>query len=222
MKKAKHSGLFLIAAVFTFTSCISLSIDIQMNRDGSGRLTMEYRISRALETLGALDGNAEMPAIPVSRSDWERTIERIKGVKIVSYSSSQKGQDTISAVVLEFSNPAALLALLDPDSSRASITADNNQNRFNLILNDGSPVSKYSDDYETMMEFARMMFSDYKFEISLSAPGNSTLTFTNGKGNEIPKPSPVEAVTSGRRVSMSIGIMDLIEAQDGIGVKFLW
>jgi len=189
MKKIQCS--ILIAVLFAFTSCLGLSIDIQMNRDGSGRLTMEYRISRTLETLGALDGNAEMPAIPVSRSDWERTAERISGAKIVSFSSSQKGQDTISVVALEFDNPAALLALLDPDSSRASITTNNNQNRFSLILNDGSSGSKYSDDYETMMELARMMFSDYSFKMSFTAPGNSTLTFTNGKGNEIPQPPPV-------------------------------
>jgi len=220
MKKTKY--VILLAVIFTFTSCIGLSIDIQMNRDGSGRLAMEYRISRSLETLGALDGNAEMPAIPVSRADWDRTIARVTGARVVSFSTNRQGQDITSTVVLEFDKPDTLLAILDPYSSRAAVTTENNRNSLNLILNDSSLNSNYSEYDETLMELARMVFADYNFSISFSAPGNSTLRFVNGKGGEIQQPPSTEAVLTGRRVSMSIGIMDLIEMPDGIGVKFFW
>jgi hypothetical protein len=72
------------------------------------------------------------------------------------------------------------------------------------------------------MGLARTMFSDYKFSISFSAQGNSTLTVTDGFGIEINPPAAAEVVTQGRRVSMTTGIMDLIEFSNGLGVIFRW
>ena len=226
MRKFHVISLFA-AFMLLFTSCIGLSIDIRMNRDGSGKLTMEYRISRAIDSIGALDGNKDMPAIPVSRSDWERTINRVPGAKLTSYSSGQKGYDTITTVEIQYDNTGALLALLSFDNSNAAVKPVSNQNTLDLILNDGSLASNYTNPdssmYDaSMIEFARTMFADYNFSISFSAQDNSTLTFTDKNGNEKLKPSSVEAVTGGRRVSMSIGIMDLIESKEEICVRFRW
>ena len=223
----KKTLLLLIAVILTFTSCLGMSIDIQMNRDGSGKLTMEYRVSRALDSLGALDGNKDMPAIPVSRADWERTIQRVSGAMITSFSSRQSGQDTITTVVLEYSNIDTLLALLSPDFSNAPILAEKNQNSISLILNDSSldsnDTNKNSAQYDKeLIELARTMFEGYNFSISFSAPGNSTLIFTDGNGKEQNKPSTVDAVTNGKRVSMSIGMMELIESREGFGVRLNW
>ena len=216
----KKNFMILLIASILFTSCIGLAIDIRMNRDGSGKLTMEYRISQTLDSLGTLDGNREMPAIPVSRSDWEKTVQRISGAKIASYSRRQSGQDTVMTVTLEYDSIDTLLTLLSPEASSAPITASKNQNSINLILNDGS--LDLNDTDKELMELARKMFTGYNFSIGFSASGNSTLAFTDGNGSEINKPSSVEAVTGGRRVSMSIGIMDLVENREGLGVRFSW
>ena len=218
----KKSLALLIAVILTFTSCLGMSIDIQMNRDGSGKITMEYRVSRILDTLGAFDGSNETLSVPISRLDWERSIERVNGLKIDSFSVSQKGQDTISTVVLEFDNFEALLAVLDPESKISSITQKNNQNRLDFILNGNASSIDFSKYDDALMEYARTLFSDYNFSMSFSAPGNSSLSFTDGSGKEIPRPSTAETVLSGRRVSMSIGIMDLLELTDGLGVRFNW
>jgi len=215
--------LLIVAVIFSFTSCIGLSIDIQLNRDGSGRITMEYRISRTLENLGALDGNVSMPAIPVSRADWEKTIERISGAKLVSFSSVQRGQDTVITAALDFSSMETLLMILDPEGSKTNIGL----NQFSLILNGNAEAgsSQYFDtsEYdENLINLARLLFSDYDFSISFSASGNSTLTITDGTGKEINPPSAAQVLPRGRRVSMSIGIIDLIEIKEGLGVVFRW
>ena len=223
----KKFHVILLISLFLFTSCIGLSIDIRMNSDGSGKLTMEYRISHTLESLGSLDGNKDMPTIPVSRLDWDRTIQRVPGSRIASFSSRQKGQDTITTVVLEYNNIDTLLTFLSPESSSAPIMTSKNQNSINLILNDSSldsnDTNKNNAQYdEELIELARTMFTGYNFSLIFSAPSNSTLAFTNGTGNEIPPPSSVKAITSGKQVSMSIGIMDLLESREGMGVKLNW
>jgi hypothetical protein len=208
----------------TLGSCIGLSIDIQMNRDGSGRLTMEYRISRMLDTLGVLDGNEHTPAIPVSRQDWDRTMERISGARITSFSSSQRGQDTMTTVTITFDNPQSLLAILDPEGERSLLALGDRSGQFDIILNDpgSSRYMDFSGYDENLLELTRNMFTDYNFSISFSAAENSTLTVTDGDGNIISLPSSAQVVRTGRRVSLAIGVMDLINLTDGLGVSIGW
>jgi len=217
MKKIKL--LFLLTAAVTLYSCLGLAVDIQMNKDGSGKLTMEYRVSRAIESLGVLDGS-EKPVIPVGRSDWERSIELIPGARIASFSSNQKDNDIITSVVIQFDNPAALLMILDPGNSRSSASLNNNS--FNFILNDKSSAMDFSEYDESLMELARMMFAEYNFSLSFTAPANSTLTITDKDGHAAALPAQSEVVSTGRKVSMKMGIMELIEMKNGLGVKINW
>jgi len=199
----------------SFSSCIGLSVDIKMNRDGSGRLTMEYRISRTVQTLGALDGNEKWPTIPVGRADWERTIERINGAKIASFSSSEKGDDNITKVVINFDNPQALSLIL---GSGAIIKTDNRSGSFNYTIN---PV-KSSEYDQSMMSLVQNMFEGYDFSISLSAPRNAALTVTDGSGKTITTPPSAKAVLSGSKVSLSMNTLDLINLSDGFGINISW
>jgi len=214
----------LTVLVLLFNSCIGLSIDIQMNRDGSGRLAMEYRISRMLDSLGALDGNENMPAIPISRQDWERTIERIGGLRLISYSSNQRGQDTVIAVTVNYDNPRALSAILAPGGTRTIISLGSRNGQFNIILNAVDP-SRYLDSSqydENLLYLMRTMFTGYSFSLSFSAAETSSLTITNGAGTIISPPSSAQIVPSGKKVSMSIGMMDLISLPDGLGASINW
>ena len=214
--KTKKTGIaFLAVVILSLNSCIGISMDIQMNRDGSGRLTMEYRLSRMLDNIGRLDGNESMPPIPAGRQDWERTTERINGTKLVSHSVTETAQDTTINAAVDFSNPQALTALLASSGSRVSI--DQSGGVSLTILNGAN--RKYDDN---LMALMNSVFSGYNFSISFSAPGNSTMTITDGEGNTIPAPSQAAATTQGRKVSLSMGIMDLIGLSNGLGVRFGW
>jgi len=217
----KNKCLILLLSVFLFNSCIGLKVDIQMNRDGSGRLTMEYRLSRALESIGTLDGNEKWPPVPVGRQDWERAISRINGTRLASFSSAQKGQDTITTVVLNFDNAEALLFILDPQGKNSRFTANGRHGEFQYILNDAALGEMPVYD-ANLIELAKTMFAGYDFSISLRASENSTLTLTDAKGSAITPPQNARVITSGRKVSMVMEIMDLIDMPNGIGVKINW
>jgi hypothetical protein len=218
--RAARFFLLLFILLLTLDSCIGLSLDIQMNKDGSGKLTMEYRISKMINNLGVLDGNESMPSIPVGRTDWERTINRIPGAKLASFSSVEERQDTVIKVGIDYKDEQALLSLLDPFGEHSSIKRQEQSGRFDLIiLNDSTDRSMYDDD---MLDLMRVFAEGYNISISFSGPGNSTLAVTDGKGNVVPAQSGAQTVLSGKKVSYSTGIMNFLEIDNGLGLRFSW
>ena len=214
MKKNLIRTTFLLLILIVFSSCIGLSMDIQLRKDGSARLTMEYRISNMAEVIGKLDGNENWPIVPVGRADWERTTERVDGARLVSFSSRQNKQDIVTVVTLNFDNTEAMLKFLDSAGKRASLGAG----RFELIINE--PVSVPINN--NLLELVQQVTDGYTFTISFTAEKNSNLTVIDGNGKEIPIPQNAQAVKSGKKVSLSIDIYEIITLADGLGVKFTW
>ena len=214
----KRRFLLLPVVLIIFNSCIGISTNIQMNRDGSGRITMEYRISKALDNLGVLDGNESMPPVPVSRSDWERSVSRIQGARLVSHSRRETAQDTIISAVIEFNNPQTMAAVLSASNEMVSVnyTSLPDSGGFNMIFNRGN--ARYNADLLAMMQTA---FSGYNFSFSFNAPANSTMTLTDGSGNAVSSP-PAAAVLSGRTVSMSMNTLDVLNQRNGLGIRIDW
>jgi len=215
----KRLLLALPSVLIIFNSCIGVSTEIQMNRDGSGRITMEYRISKTLDSLGVLDGNESMPPIPVSRSDWERSVSRISGARLVSHSRRETAQDTIISAVIEFNNPQTMAAVLSASNEMISInfSGQSNSNSFNMIFNNSN--ARYDADLLTLMQ---TIFSGYNFSFSFNAPGNSTMTLTDARANAISTPSSAAAVLSGRTVSMSMNTLDVLNQINGLGIRIDW
>jgi len=195
-------------------------MDIQLNNNGSGRLSIEYRISHALNNLGALDGNVSFPVIPAGKEDIERTIQRIPGMKLLSYSSRQTERDMIINVNMEFDSPQALLAFIDPQGNKASIINNGQSGIFELIIiNNEFDITRYD---ENLIPLMRTFFNDYDFTINFTASGNSSITITDGERNIISSPSSLTTTRQGRRVSLSMNIVDILTYEGGFGIKINW
>jgi len=205
---------FSVLFLLIFNSCIGLSMDIQMRKDGSGRINAEYRISSMAETIGRLDGNENWPIIPLGRADFERSIARIYGMKLVSFSSRENPQEVVYNAVLEFENTEALIKFLDPLKTRTSLSSG----RLDIIFKENEQPEIDAD----LLELARQVFTGYSLALSFSADGNSSLTVTDGEGKEIPAPPNAEVIQSGRKVSFSMGMPEFISLAGGLGVSFRW
>jgi hypothetical protein len=208
----KKALIKLLPFLFLLSSCLGLSTDIQMNRNGSGRITMEYRLSVTAESIGRLDGNERWPIIPVGRADWERSIQRLDGIKLVSFSSRERSNDIITRVILDYENTSALINLLGRDKASFS------QGRLDYILI--KPLSEEID--ADLLELMRQASSGYKFSISFTADSNCVLVLTDGTLKGIPAPSGCEIVSSGRKVSFSIDIGELFTLTGGFGISIRW
>ncbi|MCL2265398.1 MAG: hypothetical protein FWC22_05085 [Treponema sp.] len=209
---------FTAAAVFILNSCIGLSMDIQLNKNGSGKLIMEYRISNTLIDLGAVDGNKNWPTIPVGRQDWERTIRRIDGAKLSSFSTNKTGQDTFIKVTIDFNNPDALLKIIDSAGGNSSLNMSGQLLSINLFDSPKDDISEYDD----FIGMTGHMFEGYNFSISFGAWENSTLKITNQNGGAFNPPASAKIVNEGKKTSFSMEMKDLLNLSDNIELRFNW
>jgi hypothetical protein len=207
----KRTLPLLFILIMSLSSCIGITADITMRRDGSGKIALEYRYSAVAEAIGRLDGNERWMIIPVGRPDFERTVRRIPGLRLVSYSSREEPEkkDVVVKAELEFANSQALLAFLDPSLKRASIK----DNVLSITLMDGQ--EKIDGD---LMSLIKQVSAGYELNISFSSDGNSTMSLT-GLGGRAVQPAGARTVSSGRKVSLIMDTADVIEYQ-GLAVHF--
>jgi hypothetical protein len=203
--------------LLAFSSCLGLSANFQMRKNGSVKLAMEYRFSRTAENIGKLDGNERWQIIPVGRADWERTRARIADMKLSSFSSRNDSRDIVNKVTLEFSNTAALLKYLAPDRKGASLNSGNGSKTFNIIFTEPSGAIN-----EDLLELIQQVSYGYKLKITFNAEKDSTLSFTDGLGKAIPPPETAEVVLKGKKVSFSLDTGELLKLKDGLGVEIRW
>ena len=191
-------------------------MDISMNRNGSGMVTINYRISRVLESLGRLDGNEDWNTVPVGKADFERTIERLPGVKLLSFASKEDDINTVIDVKLEFSSPGDLIAFLDASGQKADFSGDGNSGRMVFSLSDSNGIKNsglqklIADITENCTVRIGMTFHD-QAELSLLDNSGKTKTIP---GSEIHSP--------GKTVSLLIPLFEILSAEGGIKAEFRW
>jgi hypothetical protein len=207
-----------LAGVLLLGSCIGLTARISVRGNGSGTLSLEYRFSRTVEALGKLDGNARWQTIPVGRADFERTLERLPGLRLASFSSREDGADMVNRAELEFTSLEALIPFLAGAGRGASLREEDGALRLSLIL---SPGLAENADPE-LLALVREISRPYRVTFSFSGPGEAELNLTGGGGGPLEAPDWVEAQTRGRNVSLSANTGDLLASPSGLGAEIIW
>jgi hypothetical protein len=196
---------------------MGVSAGISIRRDGSGTMNLEYRLSRTLETLGKLDGNARRQTVPVGRADFERTLERLPGLRLASFSSREDGTDLVNRAALEFTGLEALIPFLAGAGQGASFREDGETLRLSLILYPGAENA----DPE-LLSLVREVSRPYTTALDFSGPGDAELTLTRGDGGPLATPDWVRVQNRGKKVSLSANTGDLLSSAEGLGVEISW
>jgi hypothetical protein len=208
---------FCCAAAVFFNSCLGASADISIRADGSGTIALEYRVSQMLESIGRLDGNVNKPAVPVSKSDFERSLAAIPGMKLSSFSAknvknSTGGSDLLTKAALTFDNTDALLAFLGGSGGTASLAQENGKNLLRMVMLEPSGGISDAD----LISLLRETSDGYEIGISLSAPKNASLA---ALPNSVPS---ARLVSQGKKVSFAAGLADLVGLKDGLLLEIRW
>jgi len=211
--------IFLAIVLFLLTSCFGIRADIVLNQNGSGTISLEYRISKALDSLGRLDGNERWNTIPVGRADFERTISRLPDMRLLSFSSSEDPTDLIISLRMEFGSMEGLLAFLDATGQSSSFRGNSVQGTLNLTLSEGREGS--NPDLDSL--FAQIT-QGYSVSFGLTVPGNANLSILNRSGGTLPANTYGinEYINQGRRVYASFTLYDIITSTNGIVLNFNW
>jgi hypothetical protein len=218
MTHSPVTKLLPLISLFILGSCIGIKADISLRGNGSGTIDLEYRVSQMAESLGRLDGNERWFTIPAGRADFERSLERLPGLRLVSFSSKNEGPDLVNRVKLEFTELEALIPFLAGAGQGASLVRENGKNRLSLIL---SPGVKGADP--ELLSLVRELSRPYQLALSFSAPGGAELALTDGGGwGPLSAMEGLETHSPGKKVSLSINTGDLLSSPDGLGVEFFW
>jgi hypothetical protein len=215
----KHPGLaaVILPVLFLLSSCIGISMDITLKRDGSGTVTLEYMVSQALESLGRLDGNERWNTIPVGRADFERTMDRLPGMKLLSFSSREFGKDLAINAKMEFVNLPSLMAFLDAGGLRSYLHGDAARGRLFLTLSEGTGIKTPALD-----KLIADISASYFVRMSMTFPTEGSLNLTDAKGISIQALPESFINPRGEQVSFDIPLYEVLSSAEGINVEFSW
>jgi len=217
-KRSPNILLFVICyLLFVISSCVGVSADISLNQNGSGNVALEYHISKALDALGRLDGNERWNTIPVGRADFERTMDRLPGMKLTSFSSKEDGNDLIINAKMEFEDLKSLMSFIDASGLRSSFSGDTHSGRIFMVLNDSKP--KNTTALENLIA---EISKSYSLKMAMSFPGEGSVKITDNRGFALDNISGSTIISPGKRVSCSLPLYSVISATDGVNVEFLW
>jgi hypothetical protein len=208
---------FFTLCFFILSSCIGLKADISVRGDGSGRIRLEYRVSRIAESLGRLDGNARWQTVPTGKADFDRTLDRLPGMRMVSFSSKDDGKDVVNQAELEFQDMASLLSFLDAAGEHASFVRENGKSRLSFILYPG-----FKGGDPELSALIQEVSRTYEVAVSLTVPGETALTLTGGQGQPPGSIEGVRVQSPGKTASFSVNTGDLLTSPEGLGLEFIW
>jgi hypothetical protein len=223
MKKAKKI-IFLaiiIVLLFLLNSCFGINADIALNNNGSGTILVEYKISNSLDSLGRQDGNERWNTIPVGRADFERTVDRLPGMKLLSFSSRNDGKNLVIRAKMEFQNIEGLLAFMDAGGRRSSFSGDEKSGRIVLTLVDGHDSTQNIQN-PSLLKLIAGISESYTVSMFMSFPSEGSLAITNNLGNPPALVPGGDINPKGRRVFFSFPLFELLSSTEGINAEFSW
>jgi hypothetical protein len=209
----------LLLVLVSLCSCFGVSADISVRADGSGKIALEYRVSHMAESLGRLDGNERWHTVPVGRADFQRSLERLPGLRLTSFSEKNDGTDIINTAALEFNSIQALLAFLDGSGSHARFEKQNGVNKLSLTLLEGQGSVPLDSG---LLDLLREASAAYSVSLSFAFPGGASLALTDGGGRARAAPPEARLVQKGKKVSLSIGTGNLLSLPEGMGAEIQW
>jgi hypothetical protein len=191
---------------------VGLKTEITLKADGTGTLRATYRISREFMEIGAQDGNARWPAVPVGRADFERSIDALEGLTLVSYSAKEEGPDLLCNALVGFSKLEDALPLLDYGGGAAGIVRGEKLSLVLRLTGGREPGTGIPPpDFLATMEEA---FRGYDFSLSLISPSPVEMRVRGEKGPR--------AKQDGRKAGFSIPMYELISRPDPLTVEFVF
>ncbi|MDR2509587.1 MAG: hypothetical protein LBC77_02965 [Spirochaetaceae bacterium] len=207
----------IICAALLFASCFGMSSDITIKKNGSGSIALAYRISEELIALGTLDGNEHLPAVPVGEEDFKRTVSRIEGLSLKSFSSKQDGTDIVYHVNLAFENIDALVSFLDTQGQFVTMTEKDGKRILTVVFAPGT--EEYTPE---MLELMPVIFDGYDFDFSIKLPSKSDVVFFDRGSEKLAAPAVGVAEKLSQGVKYSAPMGALFAAGETVALEISW
>ena len=160
----------LLGLVLGLSSCIGIKSAVTFNRDGSGIITFEYRISKMLTEMGGDDG-ADVP-LPISEEELKSSLADSPNLSLKKVSQRETEEDLYITAEIEFKNVEEFTEVDSFSAMPMKLVKKGNEFTFTQLISEGTGSD--SEDSEEMDEETKKMmesfFAGYELSFTVTAP----------------------------------------------------
>ncbi|GEM_PF-1316531 len=171
----KNKSLFSIPFMLTIivslllflSSCIGVESSISFNDNGSGILTLNYRISKMIINLGETgEKNTLSMPLPVSEDDFRKSIAGIEGLKLRSFKQSENEDDILINATISFDDVSKLSKIKNFNEFPVSLEKRGERTYFKQKI-----ASRTEEELDQQtMKMVDTFFEGYKIQYTVKAP----------------------------------------------------
>ena len=213
-KKIRLTSIFLLVLLPVFcVSCIGASLNTTINSNGSGTVTQVYRISQTFLSLGISDETDEGMKALFSKEEMEKTVDRISGLHLVSYSIRDDDKDRYITTECAFDTPEALAEFIG--SGKPDVTIDMKEKKVSLFF---EAEEKDDNSLDGMMD---SVFDGYDFFVSFTVPGQGKAVWIDKNGENL-KQYPGTFSVKNNTVDLTVPMKDVFELENSMYFVISW
>jgi hypothetical protein len=158
--------ILCIASIFIM-SCVGIDSKVTIKDDGSGTLLFSYRVSQLVADLGATTSEKGIVPLPLSRADFERSLQATQGkVRLTRFERTENEKDISIRVELSFDSIDALAQVDAFHDADLKLSADGTRHRFSQLIAH-APAQPITEDSLRMID---AFFDGYGLTFVIEAP----------------------------------------------------
>jgi len=159
--------VILCSAIALLTSCIGIDSRMTIKDNGSGTLSLTYRVSQLVSELGVSSTGRSAIPLPLSRSDFERALGATGGrVRLTAFDRSENDKDIIIRADLTFDSVDALARVDAFHDADLKLSTQGSQQTFSQIVA-RAPRQPLTDDSKRMLD---ALFDGYDLSFTVETP----------------------------------------------------
>ncbi len=197
----------VLATVVLLSSCVGIDSRLSIHQNGSGILSLTYRVSKLVVSLGnPVDGKGAIP-LPLSRDDFERSLTAAGGkVRLTKFDRSDDKKDVTIHVELAFDSVDALAQIDAFQTAQIRFSSVGGTRTFSELVA-RAPREPISDDTLRMID---AFFGGYDLSFTVEVP-------------QPVKTSSVGSLSSDKRaLTYTTSIGDIVRSKNDIVLSMSW
>jgi len=196
----------VILTVVLLSSCIGIKSEILLRQDGTGVLTLSYKISQFMKNIDAGREEKQLP-LPVNEEEFVRTAEGIEGLRLTDIDEREDEENVYIRAELEFDSVDAVNALGRAGQIGISLENQGNTNTFRQVIFAGQEGEEITEDSLKMIE---TFFQGYDLVYAITVP------------SQVKSHSLGDLSADGRTVTYTITVPEILKASQPLVLEVAW
>ncbi len=188
----------LVVATVLLSSCVGIDSTLTLRDDGSGTLSLVYRVSQLVVDLGVSESGASAVPLPLTREDFQRSLAGAAGkVRLTRFDRSEDEKDVTIRADLAFDSFDALARVEAFQQAELKLSSEAGRQSFSQLIA-RAPQKPLSDQSMKMLD---TLFSGYELRFTIKAPRpiqSSSLGTLSEDKKTLTWSAPVRDVVSSR------------------------